>query len=108
MLQTANLNLTGNIDWLGSWGLSFTNGKAQASTATSKKIHDLITSTGEFSVETWVTPNNVVQEGPARIVTYSLGDNDRNFTLGQSQYNYDFMLRNEQTSSNGEPTNKYT
>ena len=50
-----------------------------------------------------MTPNNVVQEGPARIISYSAGDNDRNFTLGQSQYNYDFMLRNEQSSSNGEP-----
>jgi hypothetical protein len=99
----ANLSLTGDIGWLGSWGLSFNNGKAQASTANSKKLHDLITSTGEFSVEAWLTPNNVVQEGPARIVSYSAGDNDRNFTLGQSQYNYDFMLRNEQSSSNGEP-----
>ena len=99
----ANLNLTGDIDWLGGWGLTFNNGKAQASTANSKKLHDLIISTGEFSVETWVTPNNVVQEGPARIISYSAGDNDRNFTLGQSQYNYDFMLRNEQSSSNGEP-----
>ena len=35
----ANLTLTGNVEWLGSWGLSFTNGKAQASTANSKKIH---------------------------------------------------------------------
>lgn len=99
----ANLNLTGDIDWLGSWGLSFNNGKAQASTASSKKLHDLITSTGEFSVEAWLTPNNVVQEGPARIISYSAGDNNRNFTLGQSQYNYDFMLRSEQSSNNGEP-----
>ena len=99
----ANLSLTGDIEWLGSWGLSFTNGKAQASTATSKKLHDLITSTGEFSVEAWVTPNNVVQEGPARIISYSAGDNDRNFTLGQTQYNYDFMLRSESSNSNGEP-----
>ena len=99
----ANLALTGDIDWLGSWGISFTNGKAQASTANSKKLHDLISSTGEFSVEAWLTPNNVVQEGPARIISYSAGDNDRNFTLGQSQYNYDFMLRSEQSSSNGEP-----
>lgn len=99
----ANLNLTGDITWLSSWGLSFINGKAQASTANSKKLHDLITSTGEFSVEAWLTPNNVVQEGPARIVSYSAGDNDRNFTLGQSQYNYDFMLRSEQSTSNGEP-----
>jgi hypothetical protein len=99
----ANLTLSGEVEWLGGWGLSFTNGKAQASTANSKKIHDLITSTGEFSVEAWVTPNNVVQEGPARIVSYSAGDNDRNFTLGQTQYNYDFMLRTQNSSTNGEP-----
>ncbi|WP_350996309.1 LamG domain-containing protein [Shewanella sp. TB7-MNA-CIBAN-0143] len=99
----ANLTLTGDVDWLGSWGLSFTNGKAQASTANSKKLHDLITATGEFSVEAWVTPNNVTQEGPARIVTYSAGDSARNFTLGQTQYNYDFMLRTQASSTNGEP-----
>jgi hypothetical protein len=99
----ANLTLTGNVEWLGSWGLSFTNGKAQASTANSKKIHDLITSTNEFAIEAWITPHNVVQEGPARIISYSAGDNDRNFTLGQSQYNYDFMLQTASSSSNGEP-----
>ena len=99
----ANLTLNGNIEWLGGWGLSFTNGKAQASTASSKKLHDLITSTGEFSVEAWLTPNNVVQEGPARIITYSAGNNDRNFMLGQTQYNYDFSLRAENSNTNGEP-----
>ncbi|WP_231732950.1 MULTISPECIES: LamG domain-containing protein [Colwellia] len=100
----ANLTLTGDVEWLGSWGLSFTNGKAQASTATSKKIHDLITATNEFAIEAWLTPHNVVQEGPARIISYSAGDNDRNFTLGQSQYNYDFMLQTANSNSNGEPS----
>jgi hypothetical protein len=99
----ANLTLQGDIEWLGSWGLSFTQGKAQASTANSKKLHDLITSTGEFSVEAWLTPNNVVQEGPARIVTYSAGNNDRNFMLGQTQYNYDFSLRTQNSNANGDP-----
>ncbi|UJF21172.1 LamG domain-containing protein [Shewanella sp. OMA3-2] len=99
----ANLSLSGDIEWLGSWGLSFNNGKAQASTTNSKKLHDLMTATGEFSIEAWVTPSNVVQQGPARIVTYSAGDNERNFTLGQTQYNYDFMLRTESSSANGEP-----
>ncbi|MBU2870793.1 LamG domain-containing protein [Colwellia sp. E2M01] len=100
----ANLTLTGNVEWLSNWGLSFTNGKAQASTANSKKIHDLITSTNQFSVEAWLTPNNVSQEGPARIVSYSAGDNDRNFTLGQTLYNYDFMLQTAESDSNGTPT----
>ncbi|WP_111979233.1 LamG domain-containing protein [Algibacillus agarilyticus] len=99
----ANLNLSGNIEWLGSWGIQINNGKAQASTATSKKIHDLILSTNEFTLEAWLTPGNVVQEGPARIITYSAGDNDRNFTLGQTQYNYDFMLRTQNSSTNGQP-----
>jgi hypothetical protein len=99
----ANLSLTGDVKWLGSWGLSFNNGKAQASTANSKKLHDLMTATNEFSIEAWVTPSNVVQEGPARIVTYSAGDSDRNFTLGQTQYNYDFMLRTGSSNANGNP-----
>jgi len=99
----ANLTLNGDIEWLGSWGLKFNNGEAQASTASSKKLHDLITSTGEFSVEAWLTPSNVVQEGPARIITYSAGDNDRNFMLGQTQYNYDFSLRTETSNANGDP-----
>ena len=99
----ANLNITGDFEWLGSWGLTFKNAKAQASTASSKKLHDLITATGQFSVEAWVTPNNVVQEGPARIVSYSAGNNDRNFTLGQTQYNYDFMLRTQSSNANGNP-----
>lgn len=99
----ANLTLSGDVEWLGSWGLAFTNGKAQASTASSKKLTDLITATNEFTVEAWVTPSNVTQEGPARIVSYSAGDNDRNFTLGQTLYNYDFMLRTAASSNNGDP-----
>ena len=99
----ANLTLSGDYEWLGSWGIQLNNGKAQASTANSKKLHDLITATGQFSVEAWLTPSNVVQEGPARIISYSASETERNFTLGQTQYNYDFMLRTENTSVNGEP-----
>lgn len=99
----ANLTLTGDVEWLGGWGLTFNNGKAQASTANSKKFHDLITATHEFSLEAWLTPSNVVQEGPARIVSYSAGDAQRNFTLGQTQYNYDFLLRSQASNLNGEP-----
>ena len=37
----------------------------------SYKLFDLIRATGEYSVEAWVIPDNVAQDGPARIVTYS-------------------------------------
>ncbi len=98
-----NLTLSGDYGWVGGWGVEFTNGKAQGSTATSKKLHDMIQQTGEYSIEAWVVPGNVTQEGPARIISYSAGTQARNFTLGQTQYNYDFLHRSSSTDGNGEP-----
>ncbi len=97
-----NLTLSGDVNWVGGWGIQIVNGKAQGSTANSKKLHDLIKATGEYSIEAWVAPANVVQEGPARIVSYSAGTGARNFTLGQTQYNYDFLQRSSTTDANGE------
>jgi hypothetical protein len=59
--------------------------------------------TGEYTIESWVTPANVTQDGPARIVSYSGGVNTRNVTLGQTLYNYDFLNRSSMTDANGEP-----
>jgi len=96
-----NLNLSGSYNWVGGWGIQIVDGKAQGSTASSKKLHDLITSTGEYSIEAWVVPANVTQEGPAGIVSYSAGTTSRNFTLGQTLYNYDFLNRSSETDQNG-------
>ncbi|MBK9131918.1 MAG: LamG domain-containing protein [Gammaproteobacteria bacterium] len=98
-----NLTLSGDYGWVGGWGVEFTTGKAQGSTAASKKLHDMIQQTGEYSIEAWVVPGNVTQEGPARIISYSAGTQARNFTLGQTQYNYDFLHRSSTTDGNGEP-----
>jgi hypothetical protein len=98
-----NLTLNGDASWVGGWGIQLTNGKAQGSTTSSKKLHNLITATGEFSIETWVVPANVTQEGPARIISYSGGADTRNFTLGQTLYNYDYLLRTDKTNLNGQP-----
>lgn len=98
-----NLNLNGEYSWINGWGIQFVKGKAQGSTSSSKKLHDLITATGEFAIEAWVVPANVTQEGPARIISYSGGAQNRNFTLGQTLYNYDALLRTNNTDVNGEP-----
>lgn len=97
-----HLTLSGDYQWVGGWGIQLNNGKAQAKVEDSKKLHQLITATGEYSVEAWVAPNNVVQEGPSRIISYSAGNNARNFMLGQSMYNYDFYHRSTTTDANGE------
>ncbi len=98
-----NLTLSGEVAWVGGWGLEFSGGKAQGSTGASSKLNELIQATGEYTIEAWVVPANVTQEGPARIVSYSGGTDIRNFTLGQTRYNYDFLQRSNQTGANGEP-----
>ncbi|WP_431685949.1 LamG domain-containing protein [Hahella sp. NBU794] len=100
---TLNLTLSNDVEWVGGWGIKLSGGKAQGSTTNSKKLHDLITATGEYSIEAWVAPGNVTQEGPARIVSYSAGVNARNFTLGQVQYSYSLLNRTSETDQNGEP-----
>jgi len=97
-----NLTLSGNVSWVGGYGIEIVDGKAQGSTAASKKLYDLITSTGEYSLEAWVVPSNVTQED-SRIVSYSAGTAARNFTLGQTLYNYDFMHRSSTTDADGQP-----
>lgn len=101
-----NLNIFGSQgddwDWVGGWGLRITNGKAQGTTAASRKLRDLIQLTGEYSIEAWVVPGNVAQE-EARIVSYSGSATSRNFMLGQTLYSYDFYARSSATNANGDP-----
>ncbi len=107
-----NLSLSGNVSWVGGWGIkvgpaytdtdtniSYRNGKAQGSTTNSKKLHDMIRATGEYSLEAWVVPANVSQED-ARIISYSGSSTSRNFTLGQSLYNYEVLHRSSTTDQN--------
>ncbi len=102
-----HLTLSGVEDvdykWVGGWGVEFITSKAQGSTTASKKLSDFIKASGEYSIEAWAVPSNVTQEGPARIVSYSGGVDARNFTLGQTLYNYDFLHRSSTTDGNGEP-----
>lgn len=103
----ADLNLIGDVSWVGGWGINIRGdnvrpGKAQASTTTSRKFHQLITATGEYSIEAWVVPGNVTQED-ARIVSYSGSTTARNFTLGQQLYNYEFFGRSTASGPNGDP-----
>jgi hypothetical protein len=97
-----DLTLSGNVQWFGGWGLNFAGGKAQASTGASAKLKNLIVSTGEYSIEAWVVPGNVVQED-MRIVSYSASLTNRNFNLGQTMYNYDYFNRSDRTNANGDP-----
>ncbi len=98
-----NLDMTGDVTWVGGWGVQVQNmGKLQGTTTGSAKLHDMILTTGEYSVEAWVAPANVTQTN-AYIVSYSGGKTQRNFTLGQTMYNYDAYVRSTNTDANGMP-----
>jgi hypothetical protein len=99
----ANLTIQGDFNWLTGWGLQINSGRAQASTQSSAKLAQLVGATGELTIEAWVIPANVVQQGPAAIVSYAGSAISRNFTLGQSQYNYDFLLRSNSSNFAGVP-----
>lgn len=100
---SADLNFTGPVSWVGGWGINIaTGGKAQASTASSKKLSDMITSTGEYTIEAWAAPNDVAQTG-ANIVSYSGSDTTRNASLIQDAMQYEGRTRSDKTDTDGKP-----
>jgi Concanavalin A-like lectin/glucanases superfamily len=100
---SADLTISGNVTLAGGWGINVgAGGKAQATTQASQKIYNFIQATGEFSVEAWVAPALVAVD-KSYMVSYSGGDTTRNFTLGQTNQDYDFMLRTTTTALTGLP-----
>jgi hypothetical protein len=99
----ADLTLSGSVTLAGGWGVNIgAGGKLQSTTAASAKLYNQIQSTGEFSVEAWVAPALVAAD-KSYMVSYSGGDTTRNFTLGQTNQNYDFILRSSGSDLNGMP-----
>jgi hypothetical protein len=100
---SADMTITGDVTWAGGWGVTLgAGGKLQATTSASAKLYNLIQATGEFSVEAWVAPALVAVDN-SYMVSYSGGDTTRNFTLGQTNQDYDFMQRGSNSDLNGMP-----
>ncbi|MEW5853268.1 MAG: thrombospondin type 3 repeat-containing protein [Myxococcota bacterium] len=55
----------------------------------------------ELTVEAWVTADNLTQNGPARIVSFSKDTAERNFTLGQDGDDVATRMRTPDTGDNG-------
>ena len=73
------------------------------------RLVDQIRQTGEVSVEAWIRPDNLTQDGPARVIGISNGPSLRNFTLGQGLWGgqpsdtFNMRLRTTQTDLDGMP-----
>jgi cytochrome c553 len=99
-----DLTLSGDAGWVGGWGISFTtNGRAQASTATSTKLYSKLSTSGQYSLELWANAANVTQT-KANMISYSGGDTARNFTVAQNAFQYNMFARSSASDLNGSPS----
>lgn len=98
-----NLELQGDVTRIEGGGLSFEGGRALGNAANSQKLHARITAAENMSytVEMWVKTDDETQTGPARIINYSVNNNNRNFGLNQQNGNYHFRGRNTELNNNG-------
>lgn len=64
-------------------GLAFTGGGIARALGSATKVRAGCQATGEITVEAWVTPSSLDQDGPTRIATLSPDISSRSFTLGQ-------------------------
>ena len=83
------------IKWIGGGGIQFNGAVAYGTASTSRKLYDLIAPAGEYSLEAWTLPANVADQDK-EIISYSNGSGSsnvggRNFMLGQTMYNYDYL-----------------
>jgi fluoride ion exporter CrcB/FEX len=90
------------VDWIsGSNGIVFTGeGMVSSPSPASALYHELVSGQG-LTLDVWLAPANTHQAGPARIVSYSMNSDLRNFTLGQDGKNLSMRLRTTNTSLNG-------
>lgn len=105
-----NLNIlnANAVSWTKN-GLRINQPTLISSERPAKKIIDACRQSNEVTVEAWVEPLNVLQDGPARIVSISKDKVTRNVTMGQGLWGdqpanlYMTRLRTTWTSSNGLP-----
>jgi glycopeptide antibiotics resistance protein len=95
------LNLTGDsIVWLQDGGIR-THGGIIQSVEPGSKITKAVQKSRALSVEVWCRPSSLVQEGPARIVSFSKNVLKRNFALVQQGKGIHLRLRSHMGGENG-------
>ena len=93
------LSVVGDHEWMSGWGMRFNGGRVQSSVSASKKLENLLSATGEYTIEMWIAPFNVSQED-AWITGYSGSSTSSNLVLSQTLYNYDVATRSSVIADN--------
>jgi lysophospholipase L1-like esterase len=86
------------------YGLEVISPTIIAASTSPDKIISSCTLSNEISIEAWIKPGNITQDGPSRIVTLSENESERDFTFGQNSNQYNIRLRTSTTDNNGVPS----
>ena len=91
-----------DVKWLSnSNGIELQSvGSIQSKEQPNKLYKSLVNGDG-ITLEIWLSSENILQQGPARIVSYSYNKYLRNFTLGQTKGDLIFRLRTTESTLNG-------
>lgn len=95
------INLAGEGVIRSQGKVRFSNNHFLQSVESGRKIVDFVKRSNQFSVILWMRPDNLVQTGPARIVSLSKDADSRNFTLGQQGRSLHFRVRTSLAGTNG-------
>jgi hypothetical protein len=91
------------VAWRTGGGLAVRTPTLIASSGPATRLTEALVARQACTIEVWVTPANLTQTGPARIVTLSADTGRRNVTLGQKGAGFEVRFRTTRTSANGEP-----
>jgi len=90
------------VAWIRPNGIEFFDNTIIRSAGSAAKLcHSEMCVQSTLSAEVWMSPTNIEQRGPARIVSYSKNAALRNFTLGQEKRNIGVRLRTPLSGLNG-------
>ncbi len=99
-----DLNLTGNYTWDQGWGVVFApDSKAQGTTTASTKLYNMITSTGEFSIEAWVVPGECGADRRQHRQLFGRPDDCAMRRWRRMAFQYAANVRSSVTNTNGAP-----
>jgi hypothetical protein len=105
--QTPAFDLTianpGAVQWLPGGGLELTSPTILSALGPTSRVGLACQQSGEITIEGWVSPAAVNQDGPARILTISADTAGRNLTLGQNNTQAEVRVRTTNTDDNGLP-----
>jgi hypothetical protein len=94
----------GRVRWLESGnGIEIVKPSIVRSSNPATKLVEALRATHALSIEVWITPDNTMQRGPARIASFSRDARARNFTLGQQGAEIEFRVRTPVSGMNGTP-----